>query len=344
MQLTETQKELRRGANASGIALLAFYALVYGGSWLLSTILNANFTGTENQREDLYGFLAYTMQYPVIVPLVLLIFWMICGRRTGQRLREVFCKPKVSTLTMIRWVVICLGLTYITAIASRIFFLLIQVIFRIELTAQSFAADPSFLSMLTNIVAMMFYAPFFEEVLFRGTIFRSMEKDGALAAAILCGILFGLWHTNYDQLIYAAVVGFLMCILMHKTGTIFAPMLLHFTMNTIGAVQSLFMGDLDPNEMLKLGTDAEALTYLAEHAGAYFVIMISGMVITGLVGTAIILLIIEQKQYKQLFNFKGDTDAMPLKEKLVLCLTSPGMLLCCIVLAVLTVLRAMGVL
>lgn len=344
VQLTETQKELRRGANASGIALLIFYALVYGGSWLLSTILKANFTGTESQREDVYGILVYTMQYPVIVPIVVLVFWMICSKHTGQRLREVFCKPKVSIPTMIRWILICLGLTYMTAVASRIFFLLIQLITGVTLTAQNFAADSSVLSMLTNIIAMMFYAPFFEEVLFRGTIFRSLEKDGALAGAILCGILFGLWHTNYDQLIYASVVGFLMCILMHKTGTILAPMLLHFTMNTIGAVQSLFMGDLDPNEMMRLETDAEMLTYLADHAGAYLVIMLSGMLIMALTGTGVILLIIEQKQYKQLFNFNGDTKAMPLKEKLSLCLTSPGMLLCCIVLVVLTVLRAMGIL
>lgn len=343
MELTQTQNELRRGANTSGILLILFYILAYGSSWLLSVLIKAYHGGTLDEMEDLHGFLTYTVQYPVIFPILVLVFGLLCGRHTGQRLRDVFCKPKVPKATMIRWVFICLGLTYASAYASRIFFLLIQAIFGIELTAQNFAADHSLLSMLTNIIAMMFYAPFFEEILFRGTIFRSMKKGGALAGAILCGLLFGLWHTNYDQLIYAAVVGFLMCILMHKTGTILAPMLVHFIMNTIGAVQSLFMADFDPNTLAEMESMTDQLTYLTEHIGAFAAIMISGMVVMGLTGTGIILLIIEQKDHKQLFHFKDEADAMPLKEKLRLCLTAPGMLVCCIVLTVLTVLRAMGI-
>lgn len=340
MELTQLKTELRRGANASGILLILFYALVYGGTWLLHTLLSQHLEGS--RLEDVYGILTYTYQYPVVVPLLLGVFWLICGRKNGQRLRDCFCKPKVKPSTLLRYVLICLGIIYASAYVSRILFMVIQGILGITFETPNMAAGDSVLSMVTNLLAMIIYAPLFEEMLFRGTIFRSMEKGGELAGAILCGILFGLWHTNYDQTIYTAVCGFVTCILFAKTGSIFAPMLLHAMMNSIGALQSLFMGDLDPSQILQLETEAEMLSYMTENIGSFAVLMLSGMVVMALTGTGLILLLIELVQYKQLFRF--EKAEISVGEKLKTCLTAPGMLLACVVLLALTVLRAMGIL
>ncbi len=341
--MTQLKKELRCGANSSGLILILFFVLVYGGTFLIGHLMMPFCDINEGFGADLYNLIAYSFQYVVTVPILLLIFHFTCGRKTGQRLRDCIRKPAVPVKTMLRWILICLGVTYASAYASRMFWMLFQSLTGLELVAQNFAAEPSWLSMLTNIIAMMFYAPIFEELLFRGTILRSMEAGGEFAAALLCGILFGLWHTNFDQTIYTGVMGFCAAVLYLRTRTLIAPFLLHFFMNTIGSFQSLFISDFDPYEMMQL-TDEEALEFMMEHIGSFGVLLLSSLLVMGLTGLGLILLIIELVQHKQLFRFDKGDSALPTGKKIVHCLTSPLMLLACIALLTMTVLRAMGIL
>ncbi|MBQ9110430.1 MAG: CPBP family intramembrane metalloprotease [Oscillospiraceae bacterium] len=341
--LGEIKAKLRCGANASGLILILFYVLVYGSAAVLAVVMKSFGDINEGFLSDLFNLLAYTLQYPFTVPILLGIFWLTCGKKTGQRLRDCIKKPAVPTKTMLRWVIICLGVTYAGSYISRMFWLLFQSLTGLELTAQSFAADPSWLSMLTNIIAMVIYAPIFEELMFRGTILRSMEHGGELPAALMCGIVFGLWHTNFDQTIYTAVMGFCAAMLYLKTRTVLAPFLLHVLMNSIGAFQSLFIGDLDPYKMLEL-EEAEMMTYMAEHAGNIAVIMLSALVVMVLMGLGIILLIIELVNHGQLFRFEKGSSGMSTGQVMKHCLTSPLMLIACIALLAMTVLRAMGIL
>lgn len=344
MDVTQLKRHLRCGANASGLILMLFFVLVYGGTWLISIPMQQMGDLSEGMLGDLYNFIAYSFQYIVTVPVLLLIFHFTCGKKTGQRLRDCLCKPKVPVKTMLRWILICLGITYAGAYVSRMFWMLLQSLTGLELVAQNFAADNTWLSMLTNLVAMIIYAPIFEEMLFRGTILRSMEKGGELPAALIGGILFGLWHTNFDQTIYTAVMGFCAAVLYLKTRTLFAPMLMHAFMNTIGAVQSLFMGSFNPYEMMELTTEEEMMNYILQNAGSVAVMMLSGLLVIGIMGVGIILLIIELVQYKQLFRFEKNENGMTTGQTIKACLTAPVMLIACIAMLVMTVLRAMGVL
>lgn len=343
MEMTQLKKDLRRGANASGLMLILFYVLVYGGTLLIGQLMMQFCDITEGFGADLFNLIGYSYQYVVTVPILLLVFHIACGRKTGQRLRDCIRKPAVPVKTMLRWILICLGITYAGAYVSRMFWMLFQSLTGLELVAQSFAAEPSWLSMLTNIVAMVIYAPLFEELFFRGTILRSMEAGGEFAAALLCGILFGLWHTNFDQTIYTGIMGFCAAVLYLRTRTILAPFLLHLCMNMIGAFQSLFMTDFDPYELMEM-TDEQATEFMMENIGSFGVLMLSSLLVMGLMGLGIILLIIELVQHKQLFRFSKGDPALPTGKKLAICLTSPVMLLACIALVVMTVLRAMGIL
>ncbi len=348
METSQLKKELRSGANASGVILILFYLFVYGGAFLIRTVLKQFGSMDDSFLADLGNFLAYTFQYPVTVPILLLIFHWIHGKKSGLRLRDTFCKPKVPMKTVFRWILICLGITYGGAFVSRIFWMLIQTLTGMEMVAQDFSADSTWLSVLTNIVAMVIYAPLFEEMMFRGTIFRSTQKGGDLAGAILCGILFGLWHINYDQTIYAAVMGFCVCVLFVKTGTIWAPIIMHAAMNSIGAFQSIIMGimDIDMNntQALMEMTSEQESEFLAENLVPFCLFIFSSLFVTGLMGLGVILLIIELVHHQQLFHFEKAEGDLPVGQKLAVCLTAPVMLIACIALIVMTVLRAMGIL
>ncbi|WP_097003239.1 CPBP family intramembrane glutamic endopeptidase [Lacrimispora amygdalina] len=70
----------------------------------------------------------------------------------------------------------------------------------------------------SSTVSMLLYASFIgpvsEEIIFRGFVMRGFEKYGARYAVVMSAVIFGLFHGNMIQSIFAGLVGL---ILMKKT-------------------------------------------------------------------------------------------------------------------------------
>ncbi len=341
MELKQHKKDLRRAASTAGLMMIVFYMLSITVSFLLPFILSLFLSPYSSKFEDVYGLIAYTIQYPVIVPLLLVIFILLCGRKNGIRIREGYGKPTVPVWRMLMWIVMCAGIIYMSAYLSQILNAVLEVVvdklFGFSLVQPEMAARESFLSKLGNVYAIILLAPFFEELLFRASIFRSLERYGQWPAAVMCGILFGLWHANYGQTLYATVMGICACFLVAKTGTVLAPYLLHLFINTIGGIQSLFVGEID-QEML-----AQAdISWMMENIGTLTILMILGGTILCLMLAAVIILILELVLHRETFRMaKSDTGISGGKAFLYM-LTSPGMLLAWLLLIGMTFLRAVG--
>lgn len=86
---------------------------------------------------------------------------------------------------------------------------------------------------------MVVFAPFFEELLFRGIVFRNSERIGQLFAIVLTGISFGLWHVNSAQFFYTAVSGMVLALVFLKTRSIIPCILFHLINNLIGYLSSM---------------------------------------------------------------------------------------------------------
>lgn len=96
-----------------------------------------------------------------------------------------------------------------------------------------------------NIVAvillLVLIAPITEELVFRGMILHHANRYVSfLSANILQAVLFGIYHLNVIQGLYAAMMGFLLGYVYYKFKTIFASMLLHMIINTSSLVVVLF--------------------------------------------------------------------------------------------------------
>ena len=79
-------------------------------------------------------------------------------------------------------------------------------------------------------------APITEEVLFRGVIYRRIRKlFGVRFAIVLSSIIFGLFHGNMVQFIYAFLVGLALAFVYERYGTLKAPMLFHIIANASSA-------------------------------------------------------------------------------------------------------------
>ena len=199
-----------------------------------------------------------------------------------------------------------------------------------------FTSSGTALGGVTSVLAMSVLAPFFEELMFRGTLFRNAEKCGQLTGIIMVGLTFGLWHGSYQQILYAAVMGMCACFMVAKTGSIFPSLILHFTMNTIGAIQSVALGSIDFD---KFAADLEKgqITGTAPMIIIAVALLSFGLMIAGLV------LFVKELRYHRdsfrLINFCPDVSQ---GKKIVIYLTAPVTILAFAGLIFITVRTALG--
>ena len=80
--------------------------------------------------------------------------------------------------------------------------------------------------------ATVLFAPFLEEVLFRGLIFKELRKGFSMGwAIVLQALLFGLYHFNALQFIYATLGGIVLGILYYKSQSIWTVIVTHVFWN-----------------------------------------------------------------------------------------------------------------
>lgn len=78
-----------------------------------------------------------------------------------------------------------------------------------------------------------------EEILFRGYLQRSFERSfNTLAAILLSGFLFGLYHVQLQNLLPLATLGILLALLTWVSGSLWPAIIAHFV-NNAGAVITL---------------------------------------------------------------------------------------------------------
>ena len=84
-----------------------------------------------------------------------------------------------------------------------------------------------------------------EELLFRGMIQRGLEKLGAGWGIFLSGLLFGLFHFDFQRLAAQTLIGFIAAYAVYRTGSIFNGMILHFMNNGLLTLLSNSFYSLD---------------------------------------------------------------------------------------------------
>ncbi len=185
------------------------------------------------------GFLnliIYIFMYLIIIPLIALIFQKVKGNKVGIKLSSLYTKPKKSAFWCFKWIIITMGFAYIASIISNIFFMIIEYMTETTLNEASFNFGDSVIGTVVLIIAPVIFAPIFEELLFRGVVLKNSEPMGQWFAIIISGIIFGLWHENYPQFLFAAVLGCFSAFMVIKTRSIIPSMIAHFSINTISTV------------------------------------------------------------------------------------------------------------
>lgn len=126
--------------------------------------------------------------------------------------------------------------------------------------------------------------PICEELAFRGIIFAGIRKSGsALQAIFISGLLFGLFHMNINQALYAFGLGIFFAALREVTGSIIPSIICHITVNSGGVITLLTQKLLIKDQELM---DAAASSALDKKTLA---IALATIIIAAFIGVAIAL-------------------------------------------------------
>lgn len=93
-------------------------------------------------------------------------------------------------------------------------------------------------SFIGAVVVAVIGAPLIEEIVFRGIVFRSLRRVSPAWVAILASsVLFGLYHMNLVQIVYATLMGIVAGIIYEKSNNLLFPILVHVANNLVAAIQ-----------------------------------------------------------------------------------------------------------
>lgn len=195
--------------------------IIFSVVWIVAYVMLSSIA--DNVSADLGVAKSITSVLHITMALIL-FFWI---RKNGLMKKYGLCKPSVPAKNFLYYIPLA-----VIASAS----LLTGIEFR-------FTA----LKTLCFVVSMCCVG-FIEEVIFRGFLFRAMEKDNLKTAIIVSSLTFGLGHivnlfngsgrtpaSSAVQVIFAVLVGFVLVTVFYRGGSLIPCIVFHSVNNAIGA-------------------------------------------------------------------------------------------------------------
>lgn len=215
--------------------LVQVFASIIYSIIFYSDVLNA---GEEffNSLESNGDFLAICTFSTSIFCSAAILF--IVKLRKGARIKEYLGMRLTDFHAVVFWFVIITALIvmvdYLTVSLGR------PLVPEYMLSAYSSSSLKGFF-----IFAILFGAPFFEELFFRGFLFEGIRSSriGAWGAIFFTAFFWTVIHTQYDlyDLSYLFFVGIFFGIVKDKTRSIWLVMGLHFYLNLIATLQTVYL-------------------------------------------------------------------------------------------------------
>lgn len=167
----------------------------------------------------------------IISELILLVPALVFVFATKTRLKEAFAFRKIKISTALMTVVfVFLSMPLVTTINA------VSMLFTDNVVAEM-SVDVLNMPFLVMLFLMGIYGPVCEELVFRGVAHAGYRRTcNAFQAIIFSGILFALIHMNFNQAMYAFVIGIGLALLKEATGSILAPIIYHVVFNSHSVV------------------------------------------------------------------------------------------------------------
>ncbi|MCM8711832.1 CPBP family intramembrane metalloprotease [Clostridium sp. SYSU_GA19001] len=97
-----------------------------------------------------------------------------------------------------------------------------------------------------TLITVGIAVPIFEELLMRGMVFNELRRNMNLKlAVILQALIFGVYHGNMLQFIYASILGIFLGIVYLWTDTLWAPITIHILFNSSNLILSKITAEIN---------------------------------------------------------------------------------------------------
>lgn len=307
-------KKIRRESNINAAVILLFTVIAYTFSAISQVIIMFVVKDTQLQSQ-IHFFAALSLQYLVAVPIAFAISKAFRKKETFT-LKSAFSKPQVKKSTIARWIFISLFLTYAANFFTVFLTAAINAITGIEIGQIDLSSNGTPLSIISTITGFIILAPLFEELLFRGIVYRHIARFGGWLPVIFSGVIFGLFHMNFPQILFASVLGTCAAFLFAKTKSIIPAIILHISLNTIGGIGTIAASLIDLDK-------ASDPAYVMENPAGFIAMGGIGFVIIGVIITGLILFIIEIVKHRDSFKLENYCPEIPLGKRFTALLLSP---------------------
>ena len=326
-------KEIKNISNKNSVLILSFLGLTVLFTGIVETIINISASGELQKYEML---LVAVVQYFAALPLAVLMVSFKERRSLSVKLRSLFCRPSASKKDIAKWIMISLFFVYATSYFTSFLFEIIQLVFKIELNSIDFTAENSALGIFTNIFFMVISAPICEEIFFRGILSSRTGEYGTWAAVISTGILFGLFHMNYAQVFYASMLGFCSAFMLFKTRSLIPSLILHLSLNTIGAAQSIAAINVDVEKLNQGDTE-----YIVSNISAIMPILAITLLVIAIMITGLVFLVLELQNSKEKFRLENNNTTISEVQKTKIYFLTPTTIITVVILIAITIINAL---
>ena len=292
MELTEIKSDKKV---FSKIGLVMFIgALLINGVQILAQIICENIPVIKN-NVDLYFMVSMLSTYVIAYPIIFLLFRMVPAQ-TGVE------KKKMKLSHILITFLICYAGTYLCNLVGTFITSIIGIIKQSEVE-NVMVNLTSQISPWVNFLIVVIAAPIMEELLFRKFIVDRTARFGEGVSIVLSGLMFGLFHGNLNQFVYAFMIGVLFGFIYIKTRNIIYTIILHMIVNFLGGfVSSIMLEKSNYFELMELmgtETNPEALmAFMQENALGLIVFMLYAMVLMAFVVAGIVLFFVNKRKFK----------------------------------------------
>ncbi len=151
-----------------------------------------------------------------------------------------------------------------------------------------------------RILTVGILAPIFEELIFRKLLIDRMIKHGELAAILMSGLMFGLFHGNFSQFFFATGLGLFFAFVYIRTGRVWYTILFHMIINLSSSVVTVYLANLylDALSEISMLTKEEMTQKTMELIPAMLLYLVWLGILAGCGIAGIVLLIVKRKQFR----------------------------------------------
>ncbi len=236
--------------------------------------------------------------YVIAFPLIFMIFQKIPVQMKGEKKKMSFGKLFIAFL-------MCYSITYISNFVGVIFTAIIALFKPSGQVENVMLEITGSLHPAVNFFVVVICAPIMEELLFRKVLLSRTAKYGEGISIVFSGLVFGLFHGNLNQFVYAFLLGIFFGFIYVKTRDIRYSIALHMGINFMGSFIGAFIlehsGYMAIMEAATTGlSEAELMNLMTENVGGLLLLLGYFFVLIIFVIAGLVLFIVNFKKFQLL--------------------------------------------